>query len=177
MNKLKIITIGNNKSNFVGAFVNKEIIIIKEWIKPPCLNLFSGSSLIGEERIDISHENATLNCDVFEYLDLAPNTFNTILIDAPYNKKYEEIYNTHGQKFTNFSIFANTPKTSLLWKLISKLSPERIILKSWNYYILRNYDFNDGYLCYPGGYRKPTILLKMTRKDLQFTDILNFSSA
>jgi len=163
MNKLKIITIGNNKSNFIGAFVNKEINIIKKWIEPPCLHLFSGSSLIGETRIDISHQNATHNIDVFEYLKLAPNTNNTIIIDAPYNKKYEEIYNTHGLIFTSFSIFANTPKTSLLWKLISKLAPKIIILKSWNYYILKNYYLNDGYLCYSGGYRKPTILLKMKK--------------
>jgi hypothetical protein len=177
MNKLNIITIGNNKSNFVGAFVNKEITIIKKWIEPPCLHLFSGSSKIGDTRIDISHENATHNMDVFDFLETNQDDFKTILLDPVYNKKHEKIYNTHGQIFTSFSMFANTPKTSLLWKLISKLRPEKIILKSWYYYIPRNYDFEEGYLCYPGGYRKSTILLKMSRKDLQFEDILNYTNA
>jgi len=39
------------------------------------------------------------------------------------------------------------------------LKPNRIILKSWNYYIPKGYILNKGFLCYAGGYRKSTILL------------------
>ena len=41
--------------------------------------------------------------------------------------------------------------------------PEIIILKSWNYYLPKGYNLKKVYLCYPGGYRKSTILLILKR--------------
>lgn len=55
--------------------------------------------------------------------------------------------------------------TKQLFRLICKLSPGRIIIKSWGYYGLerRNYGMNTGCVCYAGGYRKPTFLLLYTK--------------
>ena len=82
--------------------------------------------------------------------------------------KYQKLIKEESEfkKEEQFLIFANAKKTTKLFELIKeKLNPERIILKSWNYYVPEGYELKKAYLCYAGGYRKPTILLIMDRSD------------
>jgi len=68
-----------------------------------------------------------------------------------------------------FCIFTgNLKKNRILFDSLRKIAPKRIILKSWNYYIIKDYFFEKGYLCYSGGYRKSTILLIMDKIDPRY---------
>ena len=156
---MEIINVGNGNKFYPGNFTNKENKIIKENCTGKILHLFSGKSKIGNIRIDFEYGNCTMN--VFDWLNNISefiNYFDTIIIDAPYNQKFANKYQKIGNTPKQFIIFANTKQTTILWNKIIELNPKIIILKSWNYYIPKGYYLKKGYLCYPGGYRKSTIL-------------------
>ena len=164
MSNLEIITVGNGNNKYFGNFTAKERNIILKNCTGKILNLFSRKSKIGHTRIDFEFGNCTM--DVFDYLNyitLLKNYFETIIIDAPYNQKFGNKYQKIGNTPKQFIIFANTRQTTILWNKIIELNPKIIILKSWNYYIPKGYQLKKGYLCYPGGYRKSTLLLIMSK--------------
>ena len=163
---IELIKVGNGNSKYPGNFTKIENKIINNNIIGKSLNLFSGKSLIGNCRIDYNCKEATVNTDVFKYLDLCIEfnyKFNTIIIDAPYNKKFAKKYQTLGNTPEQFIIFANTKKTTELFNKIKILNPDIIILKSWNYYCLKNMKIKNIFICYAGGYRKPTFLIIMKK--------------
>lgn len=171
---LEVITVSNGSKDYFDDFTPEEIKIIKENVWGNILHLFSGSSKIGDVRIDFSHKNANRWEDVFTYLEEFSflQTFHTVIIDAPYNQKYADKYQKAGKTPKQFIIFANTRDTTRLFNLIEEnIKPLYIILKSWNFYIPRGYNLKKGYLCYAGGYRKPTILEILRRE----TSKLEFS--
>ena len=170
---LKIINVGNGTKDYPGNFTKKELKIIKYNSKGRIINLFSGNSKFGICRIDFSNINATKNIDVFLWLDSLSNGFKnyfqqTVIIDAPYNQKFADKYQKIGNTKKQFIIFANTRDTTKLFELIKeKIDPIIIIIKSWNYYIPKGYQLKEGYLCYPGGYRKSTLLLILERGNMK----------
>ena len=176
---MDVITVSNGSNKYPGDFTNKEILIIKKYAKGRIINLFSGSSTIGDFRIDFAHSNATENSDVFDWLENLGIGFKiyhqqSVIIDAPYNKRFADKYNALNQFQTldnsleQFIIFANSKKTTLLFELIrKKIDPNIIILKSWNYYILPDYTLKKGYICYAGGYRKSTFLLILEKRAME----------
>ena len=171
--KLEIINVGNGTKEYPGNFTKKELKIIKYNSKGRIINLFSGNSKFGLFRIDFTNSNATNNIDVFQWLESLTNGFRnyyqqTIIIDAPYNQRFGDKYQKIGNTSKQFIIFANTKDTTKLFELIGeKINPNIIIIKSWNYYIPKGYKLKNGYLCYPGGYRKSTLLL-ILEKDQQY---------
>ena len=157
---IKVINVSNGTSEYPGNFTPQEIDIITRSIKGTCLHLFSGKSLIGDVRVDFSQKEATHNRDVFNYIQEFNGFVDTILLDPPYNERFAEKYNKLAGFETNqFIIFANASKTTELFNQIIRINPKRIIIKSWNYYVPKGYTDIGSYLCYAGGYRKPTILM------------------
>lgn len=160
---LEIIKVDNGSKDYHGNFAKLERELILEYCKGKVLNLFSGISLIGNIRVDYACKEANVNMDVFDFLlnysiDCY-DKFNTVIIDAPYNQKFANIYQKVNDTPKQFIIFANTRDTTKLFELIqNKIDPDRIILKSWNYYLLAGYFLKKGFLCYAGGFRKSTIL-------------------
>ena len=157
---LKIINVSNGSKKYPGSFTIEEHKIIVYNCSGSILHLFSGRSGIGDVRVDYSCKEATINEDVFKFLEINNKKFDTIIIDAPYNEKFANEYQTIGNTSKQFIIFADTKRTTNLFNLITtKIQPEIIIIKSWNYYVQKGYSLKEGFLCYAGGFRKPTILL------------------
>lgn len=73
---------GMNTSGYPGAFTPVVQNIVKSVINGKVLHLYSGSSLIGDERIDINHPNATKNCRVEDFIK--EDTRDWCLLDPPY---------------------------------------------------------------------------------------------
>lgn len=89
MEKFKIECHGSGFTNgkYPGAFQNNiEKIIKKELEKTHgrVLHLFSGSSRIGDVRVDIDNENATVRGNVKEFLENCNEKFSIVLLDPPY---------------------------------------------------------------------------------------------
>ena len=102
--------------------------------------------------------------DVFRYLRLNSGKFDTIILDPPYNTRFAKKYNKVNQmEADQFVIFSNSKKTTILFDHIRRLKLKRIIIKSWNYYVPKDYELSKGYLCYAGGYRRQTILEVLDR--------------
>lgn len=161
---ISLIYSSNGNSDYPGNFTKEEITLINRYLAGKILNLFSGRSLIGHERIDYSCNEATKNMDVFEYLT-EPGSFDTVIIDAPYNTWFADKYKKIGDTPEQFIIFASAEKTTRLFTLIEeKIKPAVIIIKSWNYYIPAGYNLEKLFVCYPGGYRKSTMLLIAKRR-------------
>ena len=161
---MELIKVGNGSSDYPGNFTKKENNIILKNIKGRSLNIFSGNSKIGDIRIDFYNKHTTLNNDVFNYLKYCKyKSFDTIIIDAPYNQRFADKYQKIGNTPKQFIIFANAKKTTELFELVKKISPQIIILKSWNYYCVAGYNIKKCYVCYPGGYRKSTFLIVMEK--------------
>lgn len=81
----EVLGMGFNNTGYPGAFTKPVENIIKSHITGGVLHLFSGSSLIGDERVDIEHPNATLNCDVKEFIKNDYRQWDWCLLDPPYN--------------------------------------------------------------------------------------------
>ena len=48
------------------------------------MNLFSGQSLIGTERVDVEHKNATVNKNVKDYIKENRQQWDFVILDPPY---------------------------------------------------------------------------------------------
>lgn len=64
-----VLGMGMNTSGYPGAFTKPVQDIIKSVVSGKVLHLYSGSSFIGDERVDLAHPNATLNCRVEEFIE------------------------------------------------------------------------------------------------------------
>lgn len=82
--KVAALGMGFNNSGYPGAFTEPVKKIILSIISSPCLHLFSGSSLVGDERIDIEHKNATLNVDVKDFITTDQRDWEWVILDPPY---------------------------------------------------------------------------------------------
>jgi len=83
---IEVTGMGFNVMRYPGAFTPTVKEIIENTIYGKVLHLFSGSSKIGEERIDIEHINATKKIDVKDFLRKTDNrNWDWILLDPPYN--------------------------------------------------------------------------------------------
>ena len=69
---------------YPGAFPPNVGIVIKRLVKGRILHLFSGSSTIGEERIDINHPNATKNVNVKDFIKRDERYWDWVVLDPPY---------------------------------------------------------------------------------------------
>ena len=159
----------DNGGKYPGSFTKKEYSWLSQFSKGKILHLFSGSSQLGDIRVDLANLAATINADVFKYLSQPLDHFDTVILDPPYNQKFAEKYaklsGTDWRK--QFIIFAQTEKTTTLFNRLIELSPQRIILKSWNWYVVKGYYPFKAFVCYAGGYRKPTFFMVMEKLPLQ----------
>ena len=85
MRKFEVEAIGMGTNNgYAGAFTMPIQFLIKSLVNENTLHLFSGSSLIGQERVDIEHPNATLTCDIRQFVDNDERQWDWIVLDPPY---------------------------------------------------------------------------------------------
>lgn len=82
---VEVLGMGFNDSSYPGAFTKPVESIVKSYIAGAVLHLFSGQSLIGNERVDIEHKNATINCDVKDFIKVDSKHWDWVILDPPYN--------------------------------------------------------------------------------------------
>lgn len=96
--ELEVLGLGMNSSGYAGAFTKPVQDIIKSVIYGKVLHLYSGSSLIGDERVDLEHPNATRNMRVEVFIEQDKRDWDWVLLDPPYaitrRKKLEQYAET-----------------------------------------------------------------------------------
>lgn len=80
----EVLGMGTNSSGFPGAFTGVVKRIIEATISGKVLHLYSGSSLIGDVRVDLEHPNATHHCRVEEFIKLDVREWDFCVLDPPY---------------------------------------------------------------------------------------------
>ena len=82
--EFEVLGLGMNSTDYPGAFTKPVQDIIKTTVAGSVLHLYSGSSLIGDERIDLEHPNATTHCRVEDFIQADERLWDWILLDPPY---------------------------------------------------------------------------------------------
>ena len=85
---------GFHKGDYPGAFPPRVEERIRLLVGSPCLHLFSGSSKIGDERIDLAHKNATRNMDVYQFVLEDKRNWKWVVLDPVYHLDAKHIKNT-----------------------------------------------------------------------------------
>jgi hypothetical protein len=80
----EVLGMGFNNTGYAGAFTPVVVSIVKSITGGKILHLYSGNSLIGDERIDIEHKNATQNCDVKDFIAIDNRFWDWVILDPPY---------------------------------------------------------------------------------------------
>ena len=83
--EIEAIGMGFNTSGYPGAFTPKVGNLVTALLYGKVLQLFSGQSVIGDERVDIEHRNATINKDVYDFVNQDNRQWDWIILDPPYN--------------------------------------------------------------------------------------------
>jgi len=164
---------GYNRHKYNGAFPEEVEKVIKNLAKNPCLHLFSGTSKIGNVRVDLERPEATHNMDIFKFIDTeeAHKQWKWCILDPPYN-----IYNPESdlKDYANTaSVSASIPKRNALAKFFVKYCENVLWL---NHCAPRPYGFTRGkvWFFFPGGYRTIRVLswLKREKPLTEFTETL-----
>jgi len=82
--EFEVLGMGMNTTGYPGAFTEPVTQIIKSVIYGKVLHLYSGSSLIGDERVDIEHPNATCHRNVKDFIKDDNCQWDWVILDPPY---------------------------------------------------------------------------------------------
>lgn len=164
------------KTPYLGAFTRTEEAFLKHIFKTykrkfilthtednnfVDLHLFSGSSKLGTYRIDINpNTNATHNLtvqEVLKFLIKHNKKFDIILLDPPYNKRYDSQYRTrkYNSDYDDYSTFLKD-LISLCKKIIANYG--LLVSKNWRSISVKNFKYLTGITTSYGGFRRNTIL-------------------
>ena len=75
---------GFPRNDYPGAFPSRVEDRIKRLVGSPCLHLFSGTSKIGDVRVDLERPEATCNQDVFDFIARNTAQWKWVIADPPY---------------------------------------------------------------------------------------------
>lgn len=109
---------GINNTGYAGGFGANVVNVIKSLIESPCLHLFSGTSKIGDIRVDIERPEATINCDVFDFIKDNKQHWKWCVLDPPY--KIENAHSDLKQYGDWTCVTASVPKRRALEEFFIK---------------------------------------------------------
>ena len=148
---------GFHRGDYPGAFPPKVEERIRKIVASPCLHLFSGSSRIGDERVDLTNPNATVNQDVFVFIMGERRTWKWVLADPPYDMvrpmPYAQTKSFLGDVYRQKAMgyFLRAHADCVLWfDYVSPCPPGFEREKTWLYL--------------PGGWKKVRALTWLKRK-------------
>jgi hypothetical protein len=78
---------GFQNTGYPGAFPPRVEERIRKLVGSPSLHLFSGRSKVGEVRVDLTRPEATINCDVRDFIKHDNRNWAWVILDPPYDLK------------------------------------------------------------------------------------------
>jgi len=82
--EIEAIGMGTNNTGYPGAFPLAIQNLIKSLVGVNTVHLFSGSSFIGDMRVDLEHPNATNHCDIRHFIETDDGHYEWTILDPPY---------------------------------------------------------------------------------------------
>lgn len=83
---VKVMGLGINRTGYHGAFTETVEREIASVIEPQTLHLFSGRSLLGEERVDLERPEATVRGEVMDFVSNDERQWRWVILDPPYEQ-------------------------------------------------------------------------------------------
>jgi len=84
---VEVLMMGTQSGEYWGAFTPIVENIINKTITGKVLHLFSGRSLIGNERVDLERPEATIRQDVRDFIKTDKRHWTFVVLDPPYEQK------------------------------------------------------------------------------------------
>lgn len=78
---------GINSTGYHGAFTRTVEDVIGGLIETPTLHLFSGRSVLGDERVDLERPEATIRGDVLDFVTTDERDWRWVILDPPYEQE------------------------------------------------------------------------------------------
>jgi hypothetical protein len=165
--RVEALGLGFNNSDYPGAFTSPVKRVIEDLIDSPCLHLFSGSSLIGDERVDIEHPNSTLRMDVKEFIATDKRDWLWAVLDPPY-----QITRTN-QKLNGYGLtgcVASDVQFRRRLKLYFQTHAENVLWLDICAPMIKGFKREKLWLFLPGGFHTVRVLswLKRISKPMEF---------
>ena len=160
---------GTHKGDYPGAFPIPVERVIEGTIKSPCLHLFSGSSKIGDVRVDLKHKSATVHTDIFKFLkkNKARKQWKYCVLDPPYAIKSA---NTKLKGYADMTaVSASVPKRQALERFF-RAYVENVIWFDQCMPLPKGFYRKCVWLVVPGGYRTPRFI-NWLRRENQTLDV------
>ena len=146
---------GFNNSGYPGAFTVPVQNIINSLVSGKVLNLYSGSSLIGEERIDIEHPNATKQMNVEDFIKKDERLWDWVILDPPYAITRTDVkLNGYGIKG---SVSANVIMRRLL-KDYLQTHADNVLYLDYCAPMIKGFSREKLWLLLPGGFHNVRVL-------------------
>jgi len=149
---VEVLSLGISKGEYPGQFTAVVEKIIKEWLARfpgPVLHLFSGSSKIGDVRVDFDNSNATINGSVEDYLRISKESFEWIILDPPYLVNSSEL----GNGFKISRPFSCSIPSRRLFEAWAVEHTKRILYLDVCCPLFHGFKREKVYFLLPGGYR------------------------
>ncbi len=142
-------------NSYPGAFATEVDRVIRQTIKGNVLHLYSGTSFIGEERIDIEHPNATVNCDVEDFVKEDNRLWDFVILDPPYQITRTDVkLNGYGIKG---AISANVDRRRLIKEYLQKHT-ENVLWLDQCAPMIKGFRREKLWLVLPGAFKNVRIL-------------------
>ena len=151
---------GLNSGKYQGAFPRSISRTIESVIKHPCLHLFSGSSLIGDCRVDLEHRNATDNKDVYKFIQEDKSNWKFVILDPDYFIQRKDV------KLSGHARYDSVSGNVLAWRLIEdylKLHADNVLWFDMCAPRPKGFDRKKIWLYIQGGYCNVRVLSWLTR--------------
>jgi len=146
---------------YPGAFPPNVDIVIRRLVSGSVLHLFSGSSSIGEERIDIEHPNATQNMDVRDFITEDIRDWDWVILDPPYE------ISSAKSKLKDYGIITSLSTNVPLRRVVKRyfqLHAENILWLDICAPIIKGFYRKKLWLYLPGGFHTVRVLSWLKRE-------------
>lgn len=153
--EVEAIGMGFNPGSYPGAFTPRVRLIIESIIYGRVLNLYSGSSRIGDERIDINHINATRNECVEDFIQNDKRNWDWVILDPPYWIASER--NKLSKYGSSKAVSSNVPLRNELRKFFIERT-QNILWLDVCAPMVRSFTRHKLWLLLPGGFHTVRIL-------------------
>ena len=156
--EVECLGLGTSDGSYPGVWTNRLKRIVMKTIQSPTLHLFSGSSDVGDERIDYSHEKATIRDDVFHFIRNDKRTWKFVVIDPPYELENPMKYDKPK------AISSDVPLRRELSKWLMNHA-ENIIWIDFCSPVFTGFRRKKTWIFFPGGFHRIRIMTLLERKE------------
>ena len=148
-------------NSYPGAFAVEVDRVIRQTVNGAILHLYSGTSLIGDVRIDIEHPNATINCDVEAFVKEDKRLWDFVILDPPYQITRTDVkLNGYGIKG---AISANVYRRRLIKEYLQKHT-ENVLWLDQCAPVIQGFYRRKLWLVLPGAFKNVRILSWLKRE-------------